>query len=123
MRVIEERIVKKMKDIKENDFHTHNLSCRDTVFQMSGEIYYKLHLTTVIILKRGKSVWVNAGNWETITTKSRINAILEGIGIRDGLYQKDFYWYWRDGTAFYNGDSFFYTKEKGWERQTSHHEV
>ena len=52
------------------------------------------------------------GGWQTVTTKSRLNALLEEFG-PDGsrVYQKDFQWYvWepkqQKGYDFFNGYSF-----------------
>lgn len=35
--------------------------------------------------------------WMTPTTKSRLNAILEGLNINDRIYQKAGVWYTKDG--------------------------
>lgn len=48
------------------------------------------------------------GGWQSVTTKSRLSAILKANGADDGIYQKDFQWYiWngkeRKSEEFYNG--------------------
>ena len=48
------------------------------------------------------------GGWQSVTTKSRLSAILKANGANDGIYQKDFQWYVWNGKEqksepFYNG--------------------
>lgn len=47
-------------------------------------------------------VAVNSCGYETVTTKERLNGLLSSIGCQ-GIYQKDFTWYWEDGTLFGDG--------------------
>lgn len=47
-------------------------------------------------------IHVTSAGWETPTTKERLNGILSAIGCQ-GIYQKDFTWYWDDGTPFGDG--------------------
>ena len=48
----------------------------------------------------------NAG-WRTVTTKSRLNAIINGLldGTKNGVYQKDHCWYVTDHGRDYDFDS------------------
>ena len=47
------------------------------------------------------------GGWQSNTTKSRLNAILQEHGIAgEGVFQKDFQWFIR----LYNGTEFFVTE-------------
>ena len=94
MRIIEQKIVKLMKNLPMNDFKTHWLSERDKVFRVDNVVYYKLHGT--VVAKRhddGRLQFYTQG-WTTNTTKSRINAILDGFNIPIGLSQEKFIWYW-----------------------------
>ena len=39
-------------------------------------------------------LWVTDAGWQTTTTKSRLNALLQGVtGGRGHIYQKDFIWH------------------------------
>ena len=56
-------------------------------------------------------VTVFDGGWQSHTTKSRLNAIINEFcnAFTDGLFQKDFQWYVRDNkvvNAFVNGYTF-----------------
>jgi len=44
-------------------------------------------------------LYVTASGWETVTTKERLNGLLQAEGCQ-GIYQKDYVWYWDDGTLF-----------------------
>ena len=47
------------------------------------------------------------GGWQSVTTKSRLNAILTEHGIAgEGVYQKNYQWFIR----LYNGTEFFVTE-------------
>lgn len=48
------------------------------------------------------------GGWRSVTTKSRISAILKEHGSDDGIYQKNYQWFLYNGKTqksepFYNG--------------------
>ena len=94
MRLIEKKIVDKMKHIPMNNFKTWHLSERDKVYRAGNVVYYKLHGT--VVAKRhddGRLQFYTQG-WTTNTTKSRINAILDGFNINLRVFQEDFQWYW-----------------------------
>ena len=40
---------------------------------------------------------ISDAGWQTTTTKSRLNALLSGLGGRANIYQKDFVWYLNRG--------------------------
>ena len=42
-------------------------------------------------------LWVTDAGWQTTTTKSRLNALLQGVTQRGHIYQKDFIWYLERG--------------------------
>ena len=80
------------------------LSKRDTVNVKDSEIVVLLHGTDIVTIDREKmSLRLNHGGWTTVTTKSRMNAILSHLGLST-IYQKDFYWYMGvNGQPYKNG--------------------
>ena len=42
-------------------------------------------------------VYVTDAGWQTTTTKSRLNALLAGLGNRGRIFQKDFVWHLETG--------------------------
>lgn len=38
-------------------------------------------------------IWITDAGWQTTTTKSRLNALLGGLGNRGRIFQKDFVWH------------------------------
>ena len=48
------------------------------------------------------------GGWQSVTTKSRLNAIINGLldGVKNGVFQRNFCWYVQDNGVemmFHNG--------------------
>lgn len=103
MRVIEQKIVDTMKDLRFKD-SDKRLSKRDYVWSIDGEVNYRLHHTNVIRWKPNGDFVIWTGGWETPTTKSRINNVLHGIGCNMHLFQDKFIWYWSGGIEFDDGD-------------------
>lgn len=48
----------------------------------------------------GEGIFLNHCGWMTVTTKARLNALLDP---KDKIYQKDFIWYWKNGIKFNDG--------------------
>ena len=42
-----------------------------------------------------KNLYIRSAGWETVTTKDRLNGLIDYFGIKAGIYQKDFSWYVR----------------------------
>ena len=42
-------------------------------------------------------IWITDAGWQTTTTKSRLNALLGGLGNRGRIFQKDFVWHLETG--------------------------
>ena len=63
-----------------------------------GSVGIMLHSTYVVKIHPDNTYTLNSGGWRTSTTKDRINKYTNA-----GLYQKDWVWYLRDGTEFYDG--------------------
>ena len=52
------------------------------------------------------------GGWQSVTTKSRLNALCDAFCIDgEGVFQKDFQWYVRLFTGAINGKKVYTTKE------------
>ena len=62
-------------------------------------IVVRLHGNKIARIERETQIiWVSDAGWQTTTTKSRLNALLEGVtGGRAHIYQKDFVWYLTSG--------------------------
>ena len=51
------------------------------------------------------------GGWQSVTTKSRINALCDAFCVKgEGVFQKDFAWYVRKFVGAINGQSKFVTE-------------
>ena len=58
------------------------------------------------------SMTIFDGGWQSVTTKSRLNALCDEFCIAgEGVFQKDFAWYVRLFTGAINGQKVFITKE------------
>lgn len=86
MRKIEEKIIKAMKDRR-----TYvRLSKRDEVYNGT----YSLHGHCIFVEDwTKKELSLSACGWLTVTTKSRLNALLQAYGF-EKIYQKKGVWYW-----------------------------
>ena len=63
------------------------------VDQYDGDIHIRYQDTDVVIFKADGTIVLNSGGWRTTTTKSRMNAALNGTGWR----------VWQDGGQWYVG--------------------
>ena len=65
-----------------------------TVVQHRNEMEVFLHGNHIATLcKISMDLRLFDGGWQSNTTKSRLNALLDEFGGRDNLIQKDFVWY------------------------------
>jgi len=55
-----------------------------------------------IARKNGNVVEINNCNYETNTTKERLNGVIDEVG-GDRIYQSGFCWYWKEGNPFIGG--------------------
>lgn len=77
------------------------------VYWDAGICYVRLYNTDIIVLD-ANALWLNSGGYWTVTTKSRINDVLTGLGFPISVIQKDFDWYITNGNDesvvdFYDG--------------------
>ena len=73
-----------------------------------------LHRTAIAVYDHNtQALKLNTGGWATVTTKSRLNAILQGLIAGASVFQKNFIWYlnynnqihdFMDGMILVNGD-------------------
>ena len=73
-----------------------------------------LHRTAIAVYDHNtNALKLNTGGWQTVTTKSRLNAILQGLITGAYVYQKNFDWFlsynkhtydFNDGMILCNGD-------------------
>lgn len=79
------------------DFRRGNTEVSCNIFR--NALY--LHGNLIAVLD-SDGLRVSSAGWETVTTKERLNGLLQAEGFQ-GIYQKDFIWYWDDGTEFGSG--------------------
>jgi len=86
MRLIE----RQMNDAitNERDWHKDNTS----VVNIDGVSEVRLHNN---LIARVGDTWLEIfdGGWQTVTTKSRLNAILRVHGAGEHVFQKDWHWF------------------------------
>jgi hypothetical protein len=70
------------------------------VIKTEKDIRVFLHNNCIAKKVYGDGIYLNSCGWETVTTKSRLNALLD---LKDKIYQKNFVWYWKNGEEFKNG--------------------
>ena len=77
-----------------------DLTTSNTKVRWQGDSYTEilLHDNLIASIHWGDRVmWVSDAGWQTNTTKSRLNALLQELGGRARIYQKDFVWYLTSG--------------------------
>ena len=72
----------------ERDWHKDNTS----VVNIDGVSEVRLHGN---LIAKVADTWVQIfdGGWQTVTTKSRLNAILRTHGTGEGIFQKNWNWF------------------------------
>lgn len=58
-----------------------------------GSMNVILHGNTIATVYADNTVVLDSCGWQTNTTKSRLNAILEGLGSEWGVIQRNYEWY------------------------------
>jgi len=120
MRDIERSIMKAMTVDGDIAMAEVKLSIRDLVLYFKNkesgiwEHVYLLHGTVVarLVDEDGKLILGTPdGSWQTVTTKSRINAFSRHFNVQ-GICQRKYRWYWEDGQE-YDGARIFDLTGKG----------
>jgi len=73
-----------------------------------------LHRTAIAVYDHNtQALKLNTGGWQSVTTKSRLNAILQGLIAGASVFQRDFNWFlnynnvthdFNDGMILVNGE-------------------
>ena len=93
MRKIEQQMIDAIKDkntlCKDNTSVTYNYQTDSSAVYLHGN-----HIATVGV----NYVEIFDGGWQSVTTKSRLNAIISELcgGVNKGVYQNKFEWFIRD---------------------------
>ena len=70
--------------INKNDWSNSNTNCSTVV----------LHRTAIAVYDHNtQALKLNTGGWQTVTTKSRLNAILQELIVGASVFQKNFNWF------------------------------
>ena len=106
MRKIEQQMISAVKDRK--DWRNDNTEVLYSPSRNVSCVY--LHKNLIATISKDE-VEIYDGGWQTVTTKSRLNAIINGLcdGRMFGIFQRNFDWYIRDGvvtTEFEHGYTF-----------------
>lgn len=95
MRAIEEKMIQAIES--RTSWKSGNTEVN--VF-MDGTGFVALHGNTIAFFGH-HSVTLKDGGWQTVTTKSRLNALATHFGVH-GVYQKNFEWFFTDDVPFMN---------------------
>ena len=81
------------------------------VITIEGVSFVYLHGNQIATIDED-SMTIYDGGWQSVTTKSRLNALCDEFCIAgEGVFQKDFEWYVRLFTGAINGQKVYTTKE------------
>ena len=81
------------------------------VITIEGVSFVYLHGNQIATIDED-SMTIYDGGWQSVTTKSRLNALCDEFCVAgEGVFQKDFAWYVRLFTGAINGKKVFITKE------------
>lgn len=88
MRLIEKEMVAALKD--KRDWHKDNTSVTWQVNVAEVRLYRHLVATYTPSIN---TLYLRDAGWQTVTTKSRLNALLDAFAPGQGIFQRDFAWY------------------------------
>jgi len=96
MRKIEGEIVNVIKDFRARKVTgACQRTSRDRIESENGKVSVRLWRTEIAKVLDGQMV-LNTGGYRTPTTKSRLNAMLQGMGSNWRIYQHNFEWWMRN---------------------------
>jgi hypothetical protein len=96
MRLIEKAMInaiKEKKDWKGGNTRVDVQSYPGDDFTTIRVIFHRTAIATIEDYGKTGRIVLDNGGYTTATTKSRINAILQGLNLPHGIYQKNFNWY------------------------------
>ena len=87
MRKIEQQMINAIKS--NTDWKLNNTE----VITIEGVSFVYLHGNQIATVD-DESMTIFDGGWQSVTTKSRLNALLSAVTHDGGVFQKDFTWYY-----------------------------
>lgn len=98
MRQIEKAMI--LHVAKRSNFGLSNTS----VVSFESKTFVYLHGNLIAtVLHSFNQVQISSCGWQTVTTKSRLNALLLGLGADVQIVQKNFKWFLTNGEEFRDG--------------------
>ena len=98
--------------VNKNDWSNSNTNVEYNSFTDCSTVV--LHRTAIAVYDhKNEALKLNTGGWQTVTTKSRLNAILQGLIVGASVFQRDFNWFlnynnvthdFNDGMILCNGE-------------------
>ena len=111
------KIEQQMNDAVANNKDWQSANTSVHYCEESGESIVRLHGNKIAVIG-DDFLQIFDGGWQTNTTKSRLNALIERFcnAVTDGVFQKDFQWYISDNNVtrdFDNGYIFSWCNHRG----------
>ena len=94
------KIEKQMQDAIRNRVEYWNGGNTTVETDKEGNQFVTLHGNLIAQISNFGDIKLSSCGWQTVTTKSRLNAILDTFLSGIGVYQKDFVWYINDREFF-----------------------
>ena len=94
------KIEKQMQDAIRNRVEYWNGGNTTVETDKEGNQFVTLHGNLIAQISNFGDIKLSSCGWQTVTTKSRLNAILDTFLSGIGVYQKDFIWYINDREFF-----------------------
>tara|TARA_B100001287_G_scaffold71323_1_gene58903 strand:+ start:1578 stop:1919 length:342 start_codon:yes stop_codon:yes gene_type:complete len=105
MRKIEQQMINAIKS--NTDWKLNNTE----VITIEGVSFVYLHGNQIATVD-DESMTIFDGGWQSVTTKSRLNALCDAFCVTgEGVYQKNWTWYVRKFVGAINGKNVFKTEE------------
>ena len=95
MRKVEKDIVSIVKDLRARKVTGKcQRTKRDCIASQNGSVCVALWGTAIATIT-DEDMIMNSGGYRSVTTKSRLNALLQGMGSNWRIYQENFVWWMR----------------------------
>ena len=94
------KIEKQMQDAIRNRVEYWDGGNTTVETDKEGNQFVTLHGNLIAQISNFGDIKLSSCGWQTVTTKSRLNAILDTFLSGIGVYQKDFVWYINDREFF-----------------------
>ena len=111
------KIEQQMNDAVANNKNWQSANTSVHYCEENGESIVRLHGNKIAVIG-DDFLQIFDGGWQTNTTKSRLNALIDRFcnAVTDGVFQKDYQWYIRDNKVtqdFSNGYIFAWCNHRG----------